>query len=83
MSERNPNHPVTRAAHDQWHKIAALLMFKFRAQMGSEVVITEADVVALAATPGGTNIVLHEKADGLHLRLVDDDDADRLVAKEG
>jgi len=27
--EYNPNHPVTREVHDQWHKIVALIMLHF------------------------------------------------------
>lgn len=27
-SELNPNHPVTMAVSDQWHKIVALLMYQ-------------------------------------------------------
>lgn len=30
--EVNPNHPVTKFARDQWHKICALLMQKMEAE---------------------------------------------------
>ena len=32
--EYNPNHPVTQAAHDHWHKIVAVLLHKFKRQIG-------------------------------------------------
>lgn len=41
MSEVNPHHPVTRAAHDQWHKLCAIIMHKLGA---THVEITDADV---------------------------------------
>jgi hypothetical protein len=29
MNEINPNHPVTREVHNEWHKIVALMMIHF------------------------------------------------------
>ena len=81
MSERNPNHPVTRAAHDHWHKIAAIIMAK---QGLKEIEITAADVELL---DGNTNIVLDERGSSktgtFKVRLVDNAEACRLAAEEG
>lgn len=81
MTEANPNHPVTRAVRNEWHKIAAFLLVKLNE--GREVVLTLADIEAALARPGGINIVLHEKRDGLHIKLVGDDEAERLAREAG
>jgi hypothetical protein len=75
--ELNPNHQVTRAVHDQWHKLCALLMAKFQT---THVVISLADIRLLS---GKSNITVRELDDGIHLELVDDATAERLVRKEG
>ncbi len=78
MTELNPNHPTTQQLHDQWSKIAAILIRK----MGTRhVVITQEDIIALSNT--SSNIAVQELEDGLHLRLVDDVEARRLAAQEG
>lgn len=51
--ELNPNHQVVRQAHEQWHKVAALIMV---ALGRTELHITMADVEKIAA--GNVNIVL-------------------------
>lgn len=75
--EINPNHPVTRIMHDQWHKIVALLMAK---QLVYEVVITPDDIRAL---PADLAIAVHEQDDGIHIILLDGARADRLARREG
>lgn len=77
MSELNPNHPVTQAVSDQWHKLVALLLRK----MGTDhVVITAADLMAMRP---GSAIVVQELHDGLHLRLVDSETAEQLAREHG
>jgi len=80
--ELNPNHPVVREAHDNWHKIAALLMVK----MGlTEIRIYPDDVYKMAK--GNINIVLdarNEREKGfLTIRIVDDKTAEALAKEEG
>lgn len=76
--ELNPNHPVTRQAAGQWHKLAAILVNKF-APESKEVIIRSEDVVKLE----GFNIVVFDKQDGLHLKLVNDQEAAALVREHG
>lgn len=77
MTELNPNHPVTQAVHDHWHKIAALLM----AKMGKRrIVIGPHEISNLE----GQNITIRfDDSIGIELRLVSDEEAARLVRKEG
>lgn len=77
MKALNPNHPVTRMLDDQWHKLAALAVLK----AGGHVVITMEDLLAFA--PGDLNITVQELPDGIHLRIVDRAEAERLARKEG
>lgn len=79
MSELNPNHPVVRTLHDQWHGIAAVMVRKFGVE-GNEVIITQAD---LARLQSGNCLVVQELEDGLHLKLVDEETAVRIARKEG
>lgn len=77
MSELNPHHPVTQQMRDHWSKIAAVLVHK----MGGNVTITEADFAGIP--PGGLNLVVHERNDGLHLEVVDDETAMRIASNAG
>lgn len=77
MVEFNPNHRVTQAMHDQWHKICALLMMK----MGQKhVIITPADIENIGLESA---IAVQELPDGIHIRLVDEKTALRLAREEG
>lgn len=80
--ELNPNHAVTRAAHDQWHKIAALILVKLGIK---EVKIGREDVDKLTA--GNVNIVLDARKETetgfMTIRIVDDKTAMELARKEG
>jgi hypothetical protein len=80
MQHGNPNHPVSRAAENLWHKIAALLVFKTGA---TEAFISTADFERLAARPGGTNITIRFTDTGVHLQLVSDAEAERLAREQG
>ena len=75
----NPNHPVTRELHDQWHKLCAALMVKFDL---TSVDITSADVERLA-TCGRANITMRPHGNVITLMLVSDAQAAELVRKEG
>jgi len=75
--EMNPNHPATQAMHDQWHKVCAILM----AKLGEDhVVITMDDVRQLDPE---TSIVFQELGDGIHLRMVGPEEAERLAREHG
>jgi len=78
--EINPQHPVTKTLHDQWHKLCLLLIDKLND--GDEVVITEADVKQLAVRYPDHAILAHDKKDGLHLRIVSMAEAKKLGAQE-
>lgn len=82
MSYSNPNHPVTKAVNNQWHKIAALIMLKFGV---TELEITVEDVDRLAK--GGMNIVFDARGTDYErpvtLRIVDDKTAAELLKQEG
>ena len=66
--ELNPNHPVTKEMRDHWHKIAAILMVKFKV---TSVEITIKDIENLMNC-GTSNIVFKPDGDILRVWLVDD-----------
>lgn len=80
--ELNANHPVVKQAHDNWHKIAALIMVKLGL---TELEITKDDVLKLAA--GDINIMLDARGESktgkLTIRIVDAKTAERMAAEEG
>lgn len=81
-SERNPDHPVTRAMRDQWHKIVAILLHRFGDPLDGRVVLSPADIASFQAgmaVTGGANVVIEERDDGLHVWLVGDDEAAKLA----
>jgi hypothetical protein len=75
--EANPNHPATKAAHDHWHKIAALLM----AKMGTNhVIISPEEIMGLE----GKNITVRfDDTKGIELRLLSEAESMALLRKEG
>lgn len=75
--EINPNHPVTQAVSNHWHKIAAILMNKFGV---TEVCITEADVDKL---PRNMFVTVQELDDGLHVKMVGEAEAMSLARQHG
>lgn len=75
--ELNPNHQVTKAIHDQWHKICAILMMKYGAP---HEVITIEDISKL---PADSAVAIQERQDGIHLSLVDMKTATKLAKEEG
>jgi hypothetical protein len=77
--ERNPNHPVTRSMHDNWHKLCAIVMLKLGK---TSIDITSADIEALSIS-GRANIVCREHGETITLSLVTDDEAVELAKREG
>lgn len=73
--ELNPNHPVTQQAHDHWHKMVAILLHRY-----GDVVITLEEVQAM---PLDCAVVFQELDDGLHLRIVNMAEAERLAREHG
>lgn len=79
--ELNPNHATTQAVRDQWHKIAWLLM---RMMGETAVVIPASEVEKLASEPAMAGaITIKFKDDGIHLQIVDAQEAARLAREEG
>lgn len=74
--EMNPNHAVTGSVREQWMKFAALLV----AKQGGHAVISLGDIAAMQP---GLFLTIQELDDGIHLRLVDEQTAERLARKEG
>lgn len=78
----NPNHPVSQQADGQWHKLLAVVMLK---QGLKKVELTIEDVKRVAA--GNVNIVLDARGEAqsgkMTIRIVDDQEAERLAAEAG
>lgn len=72
--ELNPKHPVTNQMREQWHKIAVLLMIKFKQ---TSVEITSEEIENLQ-TCGKSNICVKVDGDNIKIWLVDDTTALRL-----
>lgn len=79
MSELNPNHPVTKELHEQWHKLCAIVMYKCGLK---QVDITSEDIDSMMNS-GLANITMKPSGNVLKLALVSDAEAERLARKEG
>lgn len=79
MTELNPNHPTTMAAHEQWHKIVALLMLKMGVK---EAVISPEEIARLEGSDTNIAIRFDDKV-GIMLMLVNSTEARLLVRQEG
>lgn len=78
----NPNHPVAKLLDTEWHKLCAVLIEKLN--HGQPVCITEQDIERFNANHDhGCGIVADSQPDGLHLRIVEFDEAQRLAREEG
>jgi len=76
----NPDHPVVKEMEQQWHKICAIIMFKLRQH---EIEIDLEELEALANGPF-TNIVVDTRGGTkLRLRLVNRENAERMIAEDG
>lgn len=76
--ELNPNHPVTQAVSDHWHKICALIMSKGGHR---HIVITKEDIARL--DNAAIAIAIEEKPDGIHVVLLPMAEAERLAKIAG
>jgi len=79
MSELTPNHPVTKEVHEQWHKIAALMMVKFGK---TKVIITPDEVFKAFKADLNITVRFNDEV-GIELTLVDSKEAERLAREEG
>lgn len=77
--EMNPNHPMTEAVRDQWHKIVVLLMMKLKK---SHIEITQGEIEQMASGSVGA-VTIQAKDDRIILNLVSPSEAARLARKEG
>jgi len=76
--ELNPNHPITRLTHDNWHKIVGVLMLKFN--------VTDVEILADDVARLGDNekaIVADCRGGRFVVRVMDMKDAAELARKEG
>lgn len=78
LQELNPNHSVTRALHDKWPVICAILMRKFGK---SRVTITLEDLQRFNASSEA--IAARGNVNDIELFLVDMNEAIALARKEG
>lgn len=75
----NPEHPTSKALHDNWHKVAAIIMHK----MGiTETVITQEDLRAFQAQPN-MHILADGQDDGIKVSLVTEAEARRIASEAG
>lgn len=79
-TELNPNHGVTAEMREQWHKVAAVIMYKLKVK---EIVITLEDIAELDNFLDGGAICAHPSGDVLKIFLVDGKEAQRLAREEG
>lgn len=77
MNIGNPNHPVTQRLATEWHKLCAVLMLEFG--------VTEIEITStmLLAFPDDISIVADLRGGKMVLRLVNQDEAAKLVARAG
>lgn len=81
--ELNPSHPVTAGLRDQWQKVLACVLWKYRKELPADVVITTADIDEIVrAFPDMPTIVAHDRSDGCHLSVVSFSDGRELMRKD-
>jgi hypothetical protein len=74
--ELNPNHPVTSKVHDEWYKIAAILVNR---ETNGRTLITMEEVKRLS----GKVITIRDTPAGIELRIVSMVEGERLAKEEG
>lgn len=79
MREGNPNHPVTRELREEWHKVAALILFV----LGKEKIEITVEDIERFNEADKANIVAAPTGSVLRIYLVGDSEAARLVKKAG
>lgn len=82
VDELNPNHPVTRELHDQWHKLLAFVLHRLSVP---SLDITEDDIRSFQEFygEGGAIVCDTRRPNVLQLRLVGEDEARELARREG
>ena len=80
MSELNPNHPVTMAMHDNWHKIVAILLAR---DYNGKTEITQAEIQKWSQKYEGHSVVIKETEGKLKLWLVNQEEGERLIREAG
>lgn len=78
----NPNHPVTRQLENEWHKFAAILLFKYRDVLPNVVTISSTDLDEFERS-GFQTIVAHAHREMIDLKLVTDAEAEALLRQHG
>lgn len=73
--EINPNHPVTAAMNDQWHKIVALLMHKCGQ---TDIAITAEDLNAFMNSGYGA-VAIRTDRELIELTLITNEQAEELA----
>lgn len=81
IEELNPNHPVTNELREQYHKLLAIVMWRFG--MDRLVVTSEEIERFVTDHPGGINVAFEPKGHNLTIRIVDDEEGARLARREG
>lgn len=81
INELNPNHPVTQFARDQWVKIVALLMMM---ENKTSIQIPRHVIDKAFIKSGNLNVTIQfDDREGILLRLVGNEEAERLAKEEG
>lgn len=75
--ELNPNHETLQALNNHWQKIAALAV----ARAGGDVSISNEFLDQIADK--GLFLVVNAKPEGLHLKMVTSQEAQKLAKKAG
>lgn len=84
MTEINPGHPVTDALRGQWFKVLAVVLWKYRAVLPSDVSISPKDFDEIsAAFPDMPTVVANEHDGALHLSVVSEEEGHRIAREEG
>jgi len=78
--EINPESEPLQKLNGQWQKIVMVMMCKLRT---NHVLINDEDMETLSAKLEGTAMVVQEDDDGLHLTLMDYDEAMDLAKENG
>jgi hypothetical protein len=88
VREVNPNHRTTRAMQDNadmYAKLLCCVLWKYRHLLPPDVLITAEDLAQMQQKFSGTvgTIVVNDQSDGMHLSVVDENEAKRLAKKAG
>jgi hypothetical protein len=82
VSELNPNHPVTAAVSDHWHKIVALMMMQ---QGVEEVEISLAEIREMIPDDPAKMkaVIIRDTGQSIIIRLVPMSEAEKLAREAG